>query len=269
MGLTYRNLHLKGPLKASEKMKLDDVIDQLIADAPVDEIPQVLEDLKKISSSNINAIISDSLVRYNLENNVVVQSSKGGVILSKYNQLEGSTDKFIDYAKGITVTVDHVKLKVVDEESSDSDELCVALESELQRYVDDKYPNEVDVLVTPDVIIVVGSKSNVANFWSSRWRSVYDFDGATLRGKISVDVHYYEDGNVRFLGEHSVEESTDDPVKTIGSAEDIVERDLQRTISQLNDQHFKQLRRQLPVTRAKVQWGNAIGNYRLGKDVAK
>ena len=35
----------------------------------------------------------------------------------------------------------------------------------------------------------------------------------------------------------------------------------------LNQKSFKNLRRLLPVTRSKINWGSAIGNYRLGSDV--
>ena len=49
------------------------------------------------------------------------------------------------------------------------------------------------------VVQVVANKYNPSNFWSGRWRSEYIVNLAdrTLEGKILVNVHYYEQGNVR------------------------------------------------------------------------
>lgn len=93
-----------------------------------------------------------------------------------------------------------------------------------------------------------------------------------MSGKIHVDVHYYEDGNVSL--------NTTKPVKisvSSLSAEAIVsriataERDYQETLNrafvQMAEEAFKNLRRQLPITRQKVEW-EKVGGYRLGQDIS-
>lgn len=248
-------------------MKLDDVIRELLNDTPVSEIPQAVADLKLISPSSISSSLSLALKEYNTEHCVVVQSSQGGIVLSKHNEQDGGW--YVDHSRGLKITVDHVKREVLDEEPFEVDELCQSLCGQLEAYVEEKFPHECDVLVTPDVIVIVGGKSSAANFWNCQWRSEYEFDGETLTGEVHLDVHYYEDGNVRLLTTDKVSEQCSDPVAAIAKLEDSIEIQVQRSIMELNDRQFKQLRRQLPITRTKVQWGSAIGTYRLGKDVAK
>ena len=83
-------------------------------------------------------------------------------------------------------------------------------------------------------------------------------------------MHYYEDGNVKFHSSKLVEETNNkDPVASIKELEHKFEQDLQESFTDLNEKQFKSLRRRLPITRARVNWGKAIGNYRLGRDAAQ
>jgi len=106
-------------------------------------------------------------------------------------------------------------------------------------------------------------------------------------------VHYYEDGNVRLLttkdlslssssasgmalslfsstcispqGYYSSDNHTaTDIVKQIATAEKGYQEDLNRAFVQLSEGAFKGLRRQLPVTRTKMEW-EKISGYRIGK----
>lgn len=91
----------------------------------------------------------------------------------------------------------------------------------------------------------------------------------SLTGAIKVDVHYYEDGNVRLLTTKPVKESASsssasasEVVRQIAGVEKKYQEDLNRAFTQLNEGAFKGLRRQLPVTRQKVEW-EKIGGYRV------
>ncbi|KAJ8607060.1 hypothetical protein MRB53_040569 [Persea americana] len=95
--------------------------------------------------------------------------------------------------------------------------------------------------------------------------------GASIAGSIKVDVHYYEDGNVRLLTEKPVSlsassSSASDIVKQIVLCERRYQEDLNRAFTSLNEGAFKSLRRQLPVTRQKIEW-EKISGYRLGQDI--
>jgi capping protein alpha len=79
-------------------------------------------------------------------------------------------------------------------------------------------------------------------------------------------VHYYEDGNVRMSTSKSVEVSgasgAEAVVREITKAENKFQEELNRAFVQLAEGSFKGLRRQLPVTRQRVEW-EKIGGYRV------
>ena len=93
-----------------------------------------------------------------------------------------------------------------------------------------------------------------------------------MTGKIHVDVHYYEDGNVA-LNTHkpislSVSSlSAESIISRIAQAERDYQEDLNRAFVQMAEGSFKSLRRQLPITRQKVEW-EKLGGYRLGQDIS-
>ena len=92
-----------------------------------------------------------------------------------------------------------------------------------------------------------------------------------MSGSIKVDVHYYEDGNVRLLTKKPVAESVSGGsaaaiVKAIAAAEKKYQEELNRAFGVLSEGAFKNLRRQLPITRQKIDW-EKIGSYRLGQDI--
>ena len=61
--------------------------------------------------------------------------------------------------------------------------------------------------------------------------------------------------------------SADALVREIAKAENKYQEELNRAFTALAEGSFKGLRRQLPVTRQRVEW-EKIGGYRLGQDVA-
>lgn len=81
-------------------------------------------------------------------------------------------------------------------------------------------------------------------------------------------MHYYEDGNVRMSTNKKLELSSgagsnaDGIMKAIGQAENKFQEDLNRAFVNLAEGSFKSLRRQLPVTRQKVDW-DKVGQYRV------
>jgi hypothetical protein len=108
---------------------------------------------------------------------------------------------------------------------------------------------------------------------NGRWRSLYIFSpsSSSLTGSLKVDVHYYEDGNVRLLTNKpvslSVPSSTASSiVREISLAEKKYQEELNKGFTNLSEGAFKGLRRQLPITRQKVEW-DKIAGYRLGQDI--
>ncbi len=86
-----------------------------------------------------------------------------------------------------------------------------------------------------------------------------------------MDVHYYEDGNVRLLTSKaaaaSVPSGTGAGVaREIALGEKKYQEELNRSFTSLSEGAFKALRRQLPVTRQKIEW-DKVASYRLGQDI--
>ena len=145
------------------------------------------------------------------------------------------------------------------------------------------YPIENDSGVA---LLLVANKYSLNNFWylhniasiedehslpyrSGRWRSLYIFkpSSSSINGHLKVDVHYFEDGNVRMLTNKPVSisssgSSATDIVRQISLTEKKYQEDLNRAFTNLNEGAFKGLRRQLPVTRQKVEW-EKISGYRV------
>jgi capping protein alpha len=97
-------------------------------------------------------------------------------------------------------------------------------------------------------------------------------ESTTVSGKIHVDVHYYEDGNValntnKLIGVSVPSLSAESIMSRIAAAERDYQEELNRGFVQMAEGSFKNLRRQLPITRQKVEW-EKVGGYRLGQDIS-
>jgi capping protein alpha len=57
-----------------------------------------------------------------------------------------------------------------------------------------------------------------------------------------------------------------DVIKQIATVERKYQEDLNKAFGQLSEGAFKGLRRQLPITRQKIEW-EKISGYRLGQDI--
>lgn len=116
-------------------------------------------------------------------------------------------------------------------------------------------------------------RSLTSLYRNGRWRSFYTYDpsSGTLEGAIKVDVHYYEDGNVRLLTTKPVTASIPSGtgssiLREITTAEKKYQDELNKGFTTLSEGTFKSLRRQLPITRQKIEWEKVAG-YRLGQDI--
>lgn len=134
------------------------------------------------------------------------------------------------------------------------------------------YPIESDERIA---IVLVSSKYSPNNYWNGRWRSLYIYEPGSgkVTGSIKVDVHYYEDGNVRMLTDKPVTSSIGsggssaaEIVKALANVERKYQEDLNRAFGSLSEGAFKSLRRQLPITRQKIEW-EKISGYKLGQDI--
>ncbi|KAG7286121.1 F-actin-capping protein subunit alpha [Staphylotrichum longicolle] len=262
------------------------IVSSFVEGAPPGE-PNLTEsraDIKSLTISTPNLVkeLGPAFQKYNEEQLTTVKlpGSSQPVIVSSHSALGG--DRYYDVESSCSFAFDHTTQKasaveshVLDGEQAD---LAKSVLKGLSSYVREHftnaaygaYPVENDSKVA---VVIVANKYSPNNFWNGRWRSVYTFDPASnsLEGSIKVDVHYYEDGNVRLLTNKSVNASISSGTgagvaKEIAVAEKKYQEELNRSFTSLSEGAFKALRRQLPVTRQKIEW-DKVASYRLGQDI--
>lgn len=274
-------------------IKLNELVDSLIQSAPPAELKQVSQSLSSLtkgtSTSSTNSLIQDSIEQYAQENIISIDN----IIISKYNKDENSS-KYIDYVNNKLFNVDWQNQKIIDVESyhdnnnkrgSNYDELI----QKLSQYGDDYYPSNFAFTVIPESedqlrVIIIGQRANHDNFYTGQWKPNYLITEQGIKGNIDLDIHYFEDGNVRLKFNESINSSNNNNnsstlqsgnlinnaskiVNFINEQENAIMVKIIEQFNNLNQKSFKNLRRLLPVTRSKINWGSAIGNYRLGSDV--
>lgn len=103
---------------------------------------------------------------------------------------------------------------------------------------------------------------------SGRWRSTYTLSSPTaseVDSHINVQIHYFEEGNVQLnsnksdqvsiSNQSSSEEATAKAiVKAIEGFEAKYQEELFNTCNELSEGAFRSLRRQLPMTKQKMDW---------------
>lgn len=263
------------------------IIHNIIKDASPGEQGPIFNDLLTISGVNGKDVILDTIREYNKERGTIVRlNDSGKLIISNYNQFqneeegEETKDIFIDYNNNSQIVkIDPITLTgtVLD---TFAEVKSIPIDSNLKQYVAKNFPEAYSVAMYPYnseskyIIYIISDKYNESNFWNGEWRSHYIVDmdrNIVEEGEINVDVHYYEDGNVRFQSNKKYTNDLDNDQTIVGLIEkwetDFT-NELYKQFENLNQKQFKGLRRKLPVTRSKVNWGKAIGNYRLGKDAA-
>ncbi|MCP8719078.1 MAG: F-actin-capping protein subunit alpha [Asgard group archaeon] len=255
-------------------IKLNELVDSLIETAPPAELKNVSQSLSSLTTSSID----DNIEKYAQENAVVIDNT----IVSKYNKDKNSS-KYIDYINNKKFNVDWINCKIIDVENYESNfeypKIYQELIDKLNQYGEDYYPSTFAFTIIPTEdeelrIIIIGQRANHDNFYTGQWKSNYLISkNLNISGEIKLDIHYFEDGNVRlkFIEEISdikIDNSSSSKiVNFINDQENKVVIKIVDQFNNLNQQSFKNLRRLLPVTRSKINWGSAIGNYRLGSDV--
>lgn len=165
-----------------------------------------------------------------------------------------------------------------------------AFDDEAVKYVGEHYPHGATTVYGKKqgnqykiIVCISSSKFNPNNYWNGRWRSTWQVTfgagggQATLDGKLQVNVHYYEDGNVQLntttekhlqapAGDASATAST--VLKAIIKAEQAFHASLDTSYTTMGDTTFKALRRALPITRQKINWNN-IRTYKLGSEMSQ
>ncbi|KAG7816865.1 hypothetical protein KL928_004329 [Ogataea angusta] len=260
-------------------MSLQSIVASMIDDAPPGNNLNLINDIKiLLNKEDSRRIIAENLEQFHLNKDfkLVKINDDDFALVSKYNK---KGVKFYDPVLNITYDYDFDALKVIDVEAGQTP-ASAEVESynkELAAYCAKHYPTFYKSLVVADesvpavfYFVIVDENMNDANFYNGRWQSFYKYDSGTkqLTGEIRVKIHYYEDGNVILNSGTKISEQVGSSVvDAIAKAETVFETAVFSKFANLNEDLFKNLRRQLPINRSKVRWGDAIGNYKLGQDV--
>ncbi|KAH8904323.1 F-actin capping protein, alpha subunit [Coniochaeta sp. PMI_546] len=260
------------------------ILSSFVEGAPPGELTDVIADIKALTISTPNAVneLGPAFQKYNEEQFVTVKlpGSSQQVIISSHSSL--GDGRYYDVESSSSFAFDHTTQKASAVQShvlegSQADLVKSTLKS-LSTYVKEHFPNAASGVYPIEndskiAIVIVSNKYSPNNFWNGRWRSLYVFDpsSSSLEGSIKVDVHYYEDGNVRLITNKPVTATVSSGTgagiaKEIAGAEKKYQEELNRGFTNLSEGAFKGLRRQLPVTRQKIEW-DKVASYRLGQDI--
>jgi len=271
--------------------------------SPPGEINDVLNDVRNIISDDdqLQEGVQPALREYNLAQfmTVEVPGTDHQSIISEAARVpaseegEGERERFLDPRSGTTFLFDHLSLEATDPQKVDLDAEAEpfrhALETSAITYLSSHFHDGVaSVFSTPGtlnqfVLQIVANKYNPTNYWSGRWRSEYVIDLAEneVQGKILVNVHYYEQGNVQLSTTHNIQfrlppaivassptSSASKILALVGQEDDEYQKSLNDSYREMGEKTFKGLRRALPMTRQKLDWDKVLG-YKLGAELSQ
>eukprot|EP00055_Hartaetosiga_balthica_P018509 m.134633 g.134633 ORF g.134633 m.134633 type:complete len:280 (+) comp9659_c0_seq1:95-934(+) len=269
-------------IPAEEKVQ---IAKDFLSNAPPGEFNEVFNDVRVLLNDDglLRQAGEEAFSQYNEDQFMVAKVDGDDVLVTEHGKV--GENKYSHPSKGKTFGFDHLRREVQDissGSSSGNETLRVAVESALAAYLKNHYPEGISTVYARgnDVIACIEDhKYQPHNFWNGKWRASWKLDTSSgiVEGVVRTQVHYYEDGNVQLNAKKEVNESlkvggSDDEtaaalIKFIEKAESDYQNAVAENYSTMSTTTFKALRRQLPVTRQKVDW-NKILNYKIGQELS-
>jgi len=276
--------------------ELVQIATNFLLNSPPGEFMDVVTDVRALIPNEqlLNNAAPETFREYNTEQMIQVTHNRHPVLITKHGEVGDS--QYIDPRGGQVITFDHIKQEVTgaraieNELDGDVEPFRAAFDDEAVKYVQEHYPNGATTVYGKKqgnqykvIIAISASKFNPGNYWNGRWRSTWQVTfsptggQATIDGKLQVNVHYYEEGNVQLNNtvEKHLQAQSGDPsatatnaMKAIVKAEQAFHAALDASYTTMGDTTFKALRRALPITRLKIDW-NKIRTYKVASELSR
>ncbi|CAH8505726.1 unnamed protein product [Schistosoma turkestanicum] len=279
------------------------ICSRLLLLAPPCEFNEVLDDIRTISGDDhqIQKKLAASIAQYNKDQMIQVKlpNCEYPSLITTYGDL--GNGYFMCPRSQLTFHFDHLKQTVSDVKSFDKsiidnidhdlESWRHALEASATLYVTEHFPEgavEVYALRLNDGArgLVMCIQSEFSKHQSTgRWRSEWTFKlvgqepstGFSVHGVMKVQTHLYEEGNVQLISSKEVDftvteslpkEFAKESINKIKAGDCTYQTAIADNFKTMSDTTFKALRRQLPLTRSKLDW-NKIITYQIGSELSR
>ncbi|CAB4009705.1 F-actin-capping subunit alpha-2-like [Paramuricea clavata] len=270
------------------------IAEDFIKHAPPGEFNEVFNDVRVLFDNDglLKSGAASSFSQYNKEQftPVKIEGAEHQVLVTSHGELPDGT--FIDPKSKQKFSYDHLRKEASNAEPIDVDQEAEPwreqLDSEYRKYIQNHYPHGIGTVygknVNGNITLIACCEDHQfqpQNFWNGRWRAEWtiSFQGpgstSELKGLIKVQVHYYEDGNVQLVSSKEITSevkvtsengTAKSIVDVIKDEEESFQKALSENYSTMSQTTFKALRRQLPVTRTRLDW-NKIAGYKIGQEL--
>jgi len=278
------------PISDQEKVK---IAADFILHSPPGEFNEVFNDVRVLL--NNDALLRDgassAFSQYNKDQltPVKIEGSETFGLITDHNDVGGG--RFCDPRSGQTFKYDHLRKEASEYKpwsggDQSLEDLRLAIETEVTNYATNHYKQGVPAVFSKNteegkviVACIEDHQFQPKNYWNGRWRSQWSLEIsgeiAEITGVLKVQVHYYEEGNVQLVSSKEIndtiavsnpEEAAKSLVQIMEDSESEYQTAIIENYQTMSETTFKALRRQLPVTRTKIDW-NKIKTFAIGKEL--